>query len=194
MRTKASTVQQAINLLGSRTVKYFLLTTGMKSALQARQSKLINLKNFWANNLERALFAREVARMLRADTDLAFAGAMLQDSLLPILSNELYDIYVKYCEIPEESPVNITAFEEKPQHPTGTLTAIALYSYSRDTLSLIRRYIAEGNNPDQPGRLVAWLHTRVPCKSYRIDGDWLDIGSPESYAQAQELSAFSRTS
>lgn len=140
LRTKASTVQQAINLLGSRTVKYFLLTTGMKSALQARQSKLINLKNFWANNLERALFAREVARMLRADMDLAFAAAMLQDSLLPILSNELYDIYVKYCEIPEESPINITAFEEKAfrwNHSMATASVMHNWGFPDDLVCCI---------------------------------------------------------
>lgn len=102
------------------------------------------------------------------------------------------ELIKKYSTVTLDADGRITAFEEKPQQPTGTLTAIALYSYSRDTLPLIRRYIADGNNPDQPGRLVAWLHTRVPCYSYRIDGDWLDIGSPESYAQAQELAAFSQ--
>mgnify|MGYP000473409229 CR=1 FL=1 len=38
-------------------------------------------------------------------------------------------------------------------------------------------YLAEGNNPDQPGRLVQWLFPRVPCFTYRIGGTWLQPNS-----------------
>ena len=81
----------------------------------------------------------------------------------------------------------ITFFEEKPAQPVSTLTAIALYHYPRQSLPLIRQYIAEGNNPDQPGRLVQWLVPRTACYAYRISGLWLDIGSKESYEAAQHL-------
>lgn len=81
----------------------------------------------------------------------------------------------------------ITYFEEKPAEPVSTLTAIALYHYPRHALPLIRQYIAEGQNPDQPGRLVQWLYPRTPCYAYRIRGLWLDIGSKESYEEAQRL-------
>jgi glucose-1-phosphate thymidylyltransferase len=37
----------------------------------------------------------------------------------------------------------------------------ALY-YPKATLPLISQYVAEGNNPDQPGRLVQWLYPRTP--------------------------------
>ena len=50
----------------------------------------------------------------------------------------------------------ITRFEEKPQKPQGTLAAIALYYYSPAALSLLRTYLAAGNNADQPGRFVQW--------------------------------------
>jgi len=36
----------------------------------------------------------------------------------------------------------------------STLTGIALYYYPKSVLPLIKQYIAKGNNPDQPGRLV----------------------------------------
>ncbi|HNN92321.1 MAG TPA: sugar phosphate nucleotidyltransferase [Pseudomonadota bacterium] len=85
------------------------------------------------------------------------------------------------------SAERITYFEEKPAQPVSTLTAIALYHYPRASLPLIRQYIAEGQNPDQPGRLVQWLYPRAPCYAYRIAGLWLDIGSKESYEEAQRL-------
>ena len=56
----------------------------------------------------------------------------------------------------ESSP----SFEEKPTEPKSTLTGIALYYFSRDTVPLFTTYIAAGNNPDQPGRFIQWLHTR----------------------------------
>jgi glucose-1-phosphate thymidylyltransferase len=86
-----------------------------------------------------------------------------------------------------EAAERITFFEEKPAQPVSTLTAIALYHYPRRALPLIRKYIAEGNNPDQPGRLVQWLVPRTPCYAYRVGGLWLDIGSKESYEEAQRL-------
>ena len=34
-------------------------------------------------------------------------------------------------------------------------------------MPLVRRYLDEGNSPDQPGRFVAWLCTRAPVYGYR---------------------------
>ena len=67
----------------------------------------------------------------------------------------------KYNAITLDGDGRITFFEEKPKNPTSTLTGIALYFYPKSTLPLIRQYIAEGNNPDQPGRLIQWLYPRA---------------------------------
>jgi glucose-1-phosphate thymidylyltransferase len=81
----------------------------------------------------------------------------------------------------------ITHLEEKPQEPRGTLAAIALYYYSPAVLSLLARYLAAGNNPDQPGRFVQWLYTRKPVKTYQVAGKWLDIGSKETLENADQM-------
>jgi len=81
----------------------------------------------------------------------------------------------------------LVAFEEKPERPESTLAGIALYFYPRTVLPLVGRYLAEGNNPDQPGRLVAWLYERVPVYAWRVPGRWFDIGTPETLAEAEEL-------
>lgn len=95
----------------------------------------------------------------------------------------------KYNNLGLDPDGRITFFEEKPATPISTITAIALYSYPRAVLPLIRSYLTEGNNPDQPGRLVQWLYPRVPCFTYRIEGIWLDIGSRETYDEAQRIFA-----
>lgn len=96
MRTKVTSVQQALVLLGIRTTRLYLTTSGIKQALKSSSSKLINFQNFWATNLERALFAREVAKLMKADAELAFTAAMLQDFLLPLLTNQLLDTYLDF--------------------------------------------------------------------------------------------------
>ena len=71
--------------------------------------------------------------------------------------------------------------------PTSTLAGIALYYYPREVLPLVRRYLEEGNNPDQPGRLVEWLYTRTPVYAWPVAGEWLDIGTPEALADAERV-------
>jgi len=95
----------------------------------------------------------------------------------------------KYNNITMDASGKVTSFEEKPKEPRSTVTAIALYHYPRKTLSLIKQYIAEGNNPDQPGRLVQWLYTRQPVFTYLVKGEWMDIGSKETYEEANKLFA-----
>lgn len=97
------------------------------------------------------------------------------------------DTIRQYSSVTLDSDARIVSFEEKPQQPTGTLAAIALYHYPRRALPLIRRYLSEGNNPDQPGRLVQWLVPQEPCYAYPVSGQWLDIGSKESYDAAQDI-------
>jgi glucose-1-phosphate thymidylyltransferase len=93
----------------------------------------------------------------------------------------------KYGNVTVDAEGVITRFEEKPKKPQGTLAAIALYYYSPEVLSLLRTYLAAGNNADQPGRFVQWLYTRRPVKTFQIEGQWLDIGSKETLANADQI-------
>lgn len=113
LRNKARTAQQALALLGLKQSRLLLLTTGMRAAVQARQSKLINQACFWNASLQKALFAREVARLLQADGELAFAGALLQDYLIPVLTNDLDADYLNFIQTRDRQPQSICEFEQK---------------------------------------------------------------------------------
>jgi glucose-1-phosphate thymidylyltransferase len=95
----------------------------------------------------------------------------------------------KYSSVSIDADGVITDFEEKPPNPQSTLTAIALYYYSRETVPLFTTYIAAGNNPDQPGRFIQWLYPRKPVRTYQIKGTWYDIGSKETLDEANEIFA-----
>ena len=112
-RQKAGNVLQALTILGQKQSKMFVVTKGMQAAVQARKSKLINQGSFWNASLQKALFAREVAQLLKTDLDLAFAGALLQDYLLPVISNELFDVYLNFLGSRQEQPVRLCEFERQ---------------------------------------------------------------------------------
>ena len=122
--------------------------------------------------------------------DLSGFGDYVRARNAPVLA--VYDVgdldeIKKYGAVEVDGDDRVVAFEEKPPEPKTTLAALALYFYPRAALPLVRRYIDEGNNPDQPGRLVEWMHTRTPVYAWRAPGLWLDIGSHETLAEADRI-------
>jgi glucose-1-phosphate thymidylyltransferase len=119
-------------------------------------------------------------------------GRYCREKQAPVLA--VYDVgdldeIRKYNAITIDGDRRITFFEEKPQQPASTVTGIALYYYPRSALSLIRQYVAEGNNTDQPGRLVQWLYTRIPFYTWTVPGLWFDVGSKETLEEANRIFA-----
>lgn len=119
-------------------------------------------------------------------------GKFVREKNAPVLA--VYDVgnleeIKKYNSISVDGTGRITFFEEKPKNPTSTITGIALYYYPKSALKLIDKYIAEGNNPDQPGRLVQWLYPRTAFYTWRVPGIWYDIGSKETLEEANKIFA-----
>jgi glucose-1-phosphate thymidylyltransferase len=119
-------------------------------------------------------------------------GAVCRAKKAPVLG--VYDVesleqVKKYSSIELASDGKITSFLEKPQNPKSSLIGIALYYYPKSVLPLIKKYIAEGNNPDQPGRLIQWLFPRTPVYTWTVPGLWLDIGSKETLEEANRIFA-----
>jgi glucose-1-phosphate thymidylyltransferase len=119
-------------------------------------------------------------------------GTFCREKNAPVLA--LYDVgdleqIKKYNSISVDGTGRITFFEEKPKNPASTLTGIALYFYPKNSIPLIRQYMAEGNNPDQPGRLVQWFYPRASVYTWRVPGLWFDIGSKETLEEANQIFA-----
>ncbi len=119
-------------------------------------------------------------------------GDLCREKNTPVLG--LYDVgsleqAKKYGVVSVNAGGQITSFVEKPPQPASTLIGIALYFYPRSTLPLIHQYIAEGNNPDQPGRLIQWLYPRLPVFTWTVPGLWYDIGSKETLEEANRIFA-----
>ena len=122
--------------------------------------------------------------------DLSEFGQCCRNSQGPVLG--VYDVgsheeAKKYGVVAIDEAGKITSFEEKPNVPQSTLIGIALYYYPRSVIPQISQYLEEGNNPDQPGRLVQWLYPNQPVQTALIPGQWLDIGSKETLETANQL-------
>jgi glucose-1-phosphate thymidylyltransferase len=145
------------------------------------------------------------------DLDLTIRDAALDDDLLVLAGDNLFsesiapfpafalgkggaalgvydvgdlDVIRRYAVIELDADDRVTRLEEKPDEPRSTLAGIALYFYPRSVLPLVAEYLAKGNNPDQPGRLVQWLYPRTPVYGWRVPGRWYDVGSKETLAEA----------
>jgi glucose-1-phosphate thymidylyltransferase len=77
----------------------------------------------------------------------------------------------------------VVDFQEKPEEPNSTLVSIACYGFPRESLRF-EEYLADGNNPDEPGWFLQWLQSREPVHAFTFEEPWFDIGTPQSYLEA----------
>ena len=76
-------------------------------------------------------------------------------------------------------------FEEKPAEPKSSIASMAIYVFTPAAQRLLDDYLRDGGNPDAPGHFLAWLTARSTVYGYIADGASYDVGTPESYAEAQ---------
>lgn len=88
-------------------------------------------------------------------------------------------------EVDEQA--RVVSFEEKPKQPKSSLAVPPFYLFKRETLPLIRNYLAEGNDTDAPGNFIPWLIQVQAVYAYRFQGNRYDIGTVDSYHQAVRM-------
>ncbi len=98
LSTPIGNIAHALSHLGIKTARNYLMTAGVKAASRAQESRLLNPRHFWNTSLQRGLFARSIARSLKLDPGLSFMGGLLQDFMLPVLTNRFDSEYISYME------------------------------------------------------------------------------------------------
>jgi glucose-1-phosphate thymidylyltransferase len=184
-------VEWAKTYRGSRPVKFEVINDGSNSD----SDKLGAIGDIYFGAKKANLFSED---LLIVAGDNLFSESLAgfaefgreHQATLGVYNVQTLDQARKYNELTTNPAGIITKFTEKPENPTSTICGIALYYYRPEVLRRLNTYIAEANNPDQPGRFVQWLHERVDVFTYPISGIWYDIGSHETLSEANEL--FSR--
>ena len=85
-----SSVRQALQLVGVRTIKNFALWSAVFSLIPNPKFGPFDLKNLWQDSLRRAVFSRLLGKILKLpNSEDLFAAALLQDMAIPLLLKEL---------------------------------------------------------------------------------------------------------
>jgi len=122
----------------------------------------------------------------RLDQYLVFAGQKA-----PHVSIGLYDIgrieeASKFGVVEVDGQGKVVSFEEKPEKPKSSLVAMCFYYFPRASLPLIGKYLAVNHKADKAGDYIRWLTEESTVYGFKFEGKWYDIGSVESYYEAQE--------
>jgi glucose-1-phosphate thymidylyltransferase len=80
----------------------------------------------------------------------------------------------------------VISFEEKPQSPSSSVIAMCFYYFPQASLKLVREYLKQSKKTDNAGNYIQWLSEKSKVYGYKFEGKWYDIGSIESYFEAQE--------
>lgn len=78
----------------------------------------------------------------------------------------------------------VTDFVEKPNDPNSTLISMACYAFPQDSVNKIPEYLDYGNNPDEPGWFIQWLHQQQETYAFSFKGRAFDVGTRQSYLDA----------
>ena len=102
--------------------------------------------------------------------------------LFDVGSFELAKLY-GISELDED---RIVDFLEKPSSPPSTLAATAYWLLSKSGISNFYNYLETGGDRDAMGNFLAWNVRKNPVYSVSFKGNWYDIGSLNSYSEAQK--------
>lgn len=164
MSRQISSLQQAVVVLGLRTVKVMALTFSLVDAMQSRQSGGFDYQAYWRRSLTAAVAARQLGKFLSSDeADELFVAALLSDIGMLAAFHVDKPAYQQVLIESESAEVPIHLIEQKQlgathetfaSHlldswglPERIVSAIAAHHQSADVLN---RLAAEKSNPMIP--------------------------------------------
>jgi len=80
----------------------------------------------------------------------------------------------------------LVSFEEKPAKPKSTLISMCCYYIPKETLSYLDQYKKASGKMDKAGEYIGWVSKEKEVYGFKFSGKWYDVGSVESYQEAQE--------
>ncbi len=83
--------------------------------------------------------------------------------------------------------MRVLQMQEKPEKPVSELAVPPFYIYKQDDLPLIKDCMNHGCGFDAPGNLAHYLVDCTSIYAWRMPGTRYDIGSLDSYEEAQRL-------
>ena len=80
----------------------------------------------------------------------------------------------------------IISFQEKSESPASSVISMCFYYFPQSSLKLVKEYLKQSKKTDNAGNYIQWLTEKNKVYGFTFEGKWYDIGSIESYFEAQE--------
>ncbi|MFN9713574.1 MAG: HDOD domain-containing protein [Planctomycetota bacterium] len=172
-----SSVQQALTLVGIRTIKNFALWSAVFSVVPNPKLGPFDLRRLWQDSLRRALFARAMGREMRLpNAEELFAAALLQDMAIPFLLKALPNDYERMLERRNKEKIRLSSLEREAfgwDHAQAAAHLCRQWNLPEEFASLIERHpslneLMSGSKPQLAAGCVALAALRPACK----DNTW----------------------
>ncbi len=92
----------------------------------------------------------------------------------------------KYGVVETDATGKVISLQEKPKDPRSTLISMCLYFFPQRSLHFLKEFIKETHKTDTTGGYIQWLYQKTAVYGFKFSGKWYDIGSIESYQEAQQ--------
>ncbi|MCS7121278.1 MAG: NDP-sugar synthase [Archaeoglobaceae archaeon] len=101
----------------------------------------------------------------------------------------LYDVgdleLAKRYGVAELSGDLVVDFEEKPLNPKSSLVGVAIYIFPEKVIPFLTKYSKERKDKaDKLGEFLSYLCKIEKVRYVKFNGNWFDIGTPDSYIEA----------
>lgn len=109
------------------------------------------------------------------------SGAAVTIAVMPVPMEEAHRFGIMIAN----EKGKITEFEEKPEHPRSNLASMGIYIFNWKTLKKALIDMADQPALDFGKHVIPYCHSKgAPMYTYEFTGYWKDVGTLESYWQA----------
>ena len=172
-----SSVQQALALVGVRTIKNFALWSAVFSLVPDPKFGPFDLKKLWQDSLRRAVFARILGKSMKlANAEDLFAAALLQDMAIPLLLKHLPEEYEPLIERQGVEGVRLSELEAEVfgwDHAQAAAALVRNWCLPEEFAKLIERHprfreLISSTPPMHDAACVALASLLPSCR----ESDW----------------------
>jgi HD-like signal output (HDOD) protein len=172
-----SSIQQALTLVGVRTVKNFALWSAVFSLVPNPKFGPFDLKSLWQDSLRRAVFARAIGRAIKlSNAEDLFAAALLQDMAIPLLLKALPQQYESLIQRRSSERVRLSTLEKELfgwDHAQAAAALCRNWRLPEEFAVLIERHpeveeLLSGDAPQKDAACVALASLLPACR----DTEW----------------------
>lgn len=102
---------------------------------------------------------------------------------LTMVTTEVDEEPSRYGVVQVDDGGRVTRFDYKPDDPDGRLVAAEIFLYSADALLEALDVLAEERDQlqDYGDDLLPWFVAHRTVVSHRLEGYWMDVGTPQAY-------------